>query len=123
MAEKESKTGRYVWDGGELVKVSDRPPQIASRTEGVYFRKPYYETFNGREAVWVESKGQKKAEMKARGISEYNDFHKNPEQTEKQGTIYSYTGQPARNQVTKIKKPIPQNIQAIVDRKAKLNSF
>lgn len=123
MAEKESKTGRYVWEGGELVKISDNPPQIASRTEGVYFRKPYYETFNGREAVWVESKGQKKAEMKARGISEYNDFHKNPEPKEKAGTLYSYNGQPIRSRGTQKSKPVKKNIQAILERKAKLNSF
>jgi hypothetical protein len=58
---------------GKVQCVSRETPKLASRIDGVYFRQPYTETFNGKVPYEIGSKGEKKAIMKSLGISEAGD--------------------------------------------------
>ena len=56
-----SITGRYKIIDGEMVKVSNIVPKLASRVDGVYYPgKPYMEHFAGNDPVLITSKGEKK---------------------------------------------------------------
>ncbi len=55
---------------GKVQCVSRETPKLASRIDGVYFRQPYIEKFNGKVPYEIGSKGEKKAIMKSLGISE-----------------------------------------------------
>jgi hypothetical protein len=82
---------------GRVVKVSEDVPKIASQIDGVFFKEPRMEYFGGQDGVMINSKGQLKAEMKARGLCEYNERYGNPEtHTSK---IYSYDGMKPKKRV------------------------
>lgn len=106
-----SHSGHYEVIDGELVRVSDEIPRIASRLDGTYFRDPYYESFNGRNGTWITSKAHKKAEMARRGIREYEESARIEGKPEKMGKIYSYNGQPNRSRRAQKDKPIPAHLQ------------
>jgi len=100
-----SKTGTYKVIDGKVVKVSDATPKVASRTDGVYFRQPYYESFNSNDGCEITCKSQKKAEMARRGIEEYPfEVPSNG----KRGVIYSGAGLGPRPAPEVKEKPSPQ---------------
>jgi len=70
-----SKTGTYMVnpETGKVELVSRETPRLASRIDGVYFRQPCVETFNGKQKYEINSKGEKKALMKSLGIQEAGD--------------------------------------------------
>jgi len=88
-----SNTGRWLIIDGKLQKVSDEIPKIASRIDGVYFRQPYTEFFNGRDGVEITSKSHKKRVMAQRGVQEYVG----DEPYQRGRKIFSYNGQPHRD--------------------------
>ena len=108
------KTGTYMYDEElrKMVKVSDSTPQLASRIDGVYFRQPYTEYFNGRNPVEITSKGQKKAEMERRGIAEYSDFFSDHQPDKRR--IYSYKGMPIRKKQPVSTLAVPDHVKKAV---------
>lgn len=66
-----SITGRYVWQDGELVKISDRIPGIGSSTSDMCtFTKPYWEEHLGDKPVYITSRRQKAKLLKEQGCIE-----------------------------------------------------
>lgn len=106
-------TGTYIVSNGHLVKVSDRIPRVASRIDGAYCPQGgYYESFNGRDKVWIPDKQTKKRVMAEKGIMECPD---KVESDGKHGVLYSWKGMPPRR--SKEPKPIPPNLKPILQSK------
>ena len=69
-------TGRYVWQDGELVKVSDRVPGIGyATTDMCTFHKPYWEEHLGDKPVYLTSKSQKAKLLKEQGLIQKTAVH------------------------------------------------
>lgn len=110
-----SITGRYKMIDGEMVKVSDIVPKLASRVDGVYYPgKPYVEHFAGNDPVLITSKGEKKAEMARRGIRE-NTEDDVPRETI--GKIFSYKDQPHRKRNLQPRKKVDKRLEKKVAQK------